>query len=116
MYWEAFRVVTLGAVSKQIDEWNKWCVIPVAKMGRVVGRPVSVRKMYWVGKGFKDMFMVAYLNLVKGVTLEKLFMNFVKIVKDVKQIEPYCWRWFSLDRNPVERISDKKYPMVETEG
>jgi len=117
MYWEAFSWVTLGAVSQQIDEWNNWCVIPVAKMGRVVGRPVSVKKMYWMGKGFKDIFVVTYLCLIKGITLEHLFKNFVRVVRDVKVIEPYCWKWLNLDKVEIkESVHKTEYRAVDAGG
>ena len=117
-HWEAFKVVPVDRVSKFIDEWNEYCLVPVAKMGRLYGRCMRVRKIYFRGKGFKDLFVIVYLKDKFGVGLVDLIKNFVTIVKDAKLVEPYLWRWFD-----AEKIQDKvvtgdnsKYKLIETDG
>lgn len=114
MYWEAFKAVNQKQVLSTIEEWNSWTEYSAAKMSRLVGKAVSVKKAYWAGKGFKDFFVIAYYQHCMGLPLEQQFTQAVKLLKDVKQLEPYLWHWVK----PSEAIAPKvsKYKTIEITG
>lgn len=82
-------------------------------MGRLVGRSVSVKKVYWMGSKLKDMWVVAHFVYNKGLTLSNQFTQFVKIVRDAKEIAPYLWNWVKQDKVDVTASSQGKYSMLE---
>ena len=97
LYWEAFRNTMVVEVLNKIEEWNSWCDYSPAKLLRILGGSAKVRKVYIMGRGYKDMFVITYLCKCKNFSLEVLFKNLLSRVRDVELIEPWCWKWSRFD-------------------
>ena len=100
---EALGGVTFVEVMNLIKEWNDLSDAPAGKLTRLFGRQFSLKKVYFGGRYFRDVLVLAYWGRTKKMGLVPAIKEMLKKLKDVDTLTPpTVWKW---NRNFVNGAS-----------
>lgn len=84
-----------GQVDKVLEDWNGFADMSLSKAIRVIGAPVRCGKVYFGGKYFKDILVLAFLLDRDGVALVDTLRNVKTRCKELPEewTPRFVWKW-----------------------
>lgn len=95
-YWDAFGRILPSQVDETISLWMEWAAMPLAKVARMLSKPVKICKVYRGSKWLKDLWVISDFIIYRGLTLDVQLKNCVLRLKP-ERIEPWVWKWNKFD-------------------